>query len=160
MCWQCDNPDATTDDYLDLVRGVIDRSGWFVQAVGAGRWQPPFAYTVGLTELGIPELLVTGLKHQVAHELLNGFAHHWVHHTGGSARPGERLRLLDQPAIEVVAVSEPSVHLVFAGLIYGPSLSAHQLVWADDRGRWPWEVGFRGNQAVLGPRAPQAPGAA
>jgi hypothetical protein len=30
-----------------------------------------------------------------------------------------------------------------------------QMVWADDRDRWPWERGFRGRrggQPVLGPR--------
>lgn len=153
MCWKCDNPHATTDDYLELIRGVIDRSGWFVQAVGAGRRQPPFAYTVGLTGLGRPELVVTGLKHIQAHELLDGLAHHWVHHTGDVVRPGDHVPLRDHPDIEVVAVAEPSVHLVFASALFGPAVSAHQLVWADDRGRWPWEVGFRGNQSVLGPRA-------
>lgn len=32
-------------------------------------------------------------------------------------------------------------------------VQAVQLVWADDRGRWPREVGHRGPQPVLGPRA-------
>ena len=33
MCWQCDNPDRTTDDYLDLLREIINGHGWAVQFV-------------------------------------------------------------------------------------------------------------------------------
>ena len=31
MCWQCDNPDRTTEDYFDEVRETIRRQGWMVQ---------------------------------------------------------------------------------------------------------------------------------
>ncbi|HVE95523.1 MAG TPA: hypothetical protein VNA67_00795 [Pseudonocardiaceae bacterium] len=39
----------------------------------------------------------------------------------------------------------------------GSDIRALQVVWADDRGPWPWHGGFRGGrggQPVLGPRAP------
>jgi hypothetical protein len=152
MCWQCDHPEATTDDYLDLVRGIIDRSGWFIQVVERERWRPGFAYTVGLTGLGRPELVVTGQRPREAGTLLNSVAHHLVCHDGGGLRAGGRLPLSDHPEIEVVRVAEPTVHLVMASRIYGPDVRGHQLVYADDRGRWPWETGFRGNQPVLGVR--------
>ena len=57
MCWQCDHPHATTDDYLDELVKIIKKNRWAVQYVeGEDR---PFAYTIGLHELGLPELLVT-----------------------------------------------------------------------------------------------------
>ena len=31
MCWLCDHPDATSDDYLDCLRGLIAKNGWVVQ---------------------------------------------------------------------------------------------------------------------------------
>ncbi|MGV0838318.1 DUF4262 domain-containing protein [Mycolicibacterium thermoresistibile] len=40
--------------------------------------------------------------------------------------------------------------------LFGPQVRALQLVWADDRGRWPWERGWmhgRRKQPVLGVRA-------
>lgn len=56
-------------------------------------------------------------------------------------------------AVEVVDVAEPTVYLVMATATYGPDVRAVQLVYADDRGRWPWQMGFRGDQPVLGPCA-------
>jgi hypothetical protein len=153
MCWMCDNPEATFEDYDDLVRSAIDRDGWFVQSVQPGRRQPGFSYTVGLTALGRPELLVTGRPMRVARDLLNGITAHLVHHEGGRLRPGDHVLLRDHPDIEVVRVAEPTVHLVTACNIYGPGVDALQLVYADDRGKWPWDVGFRGRQPVLGPRS-------
>ena len=152
MCWMCDHPDATDEDYFDLVREVIDRQGWFIQGVERERWRPGFAYTVGLTGLRLPELLVTGMADRDAADLLNGVAHRMVCHD-------EHLDAGAQHAwpgpirAEIVEVAEPTVHLVMAHRLYGPAIRAVQLVRADDRGRWPWEVGFRGNQPVLGPRA-------
>lgn len=153
MCWKCDNPDATDADYFMMVADKIATYGWFIQGVEKDRWRPGFAYTVGLTPLGHPELLVTGMKPRAAAGLLNGIAHHQVCHDGSALVPGDRQPLRDGMAIEIVDVAEPTVHLVMARELYGTDIRAVQLVYADDRGRWPWEVGFRGNQPVLGPRA-------
>jgi hypothetical protein len=50
------------------------------------------------------------------------------------------------------------VHLVTAVEFFGPRIRALQLVYADNRGHWPWDTGFRGGrggQPVLGARARQ-----
>jgi hypothetical protein len=81
-------------------------------------------------------------------------AAHVLH--ASAPRPGEQILLRDGPLIEIVKVSVPSAHLVTAVEIYGPRLRALQVVHADDRGRWPWHVGYRGvrgGQPVLGERA-------
>jgi hypothetical protein len=60
------------------------------------------------------------------------------------------------PLIEIVRVTEPTAHLVTAVELYGAEIRALQLVYADDRGLWPWDAGFRGQhggQPVLGQRA-------
>lgn len=66
--------------------------------------------------------------------------------------------MCDHPdaSIEVVDLSAPDVHMVMAVAQYGRDVRGQQLVYADDRGHWPWHVGFRGNQPVLGLRATDA----
>jgi len=70
--------------------------------------------------------------------------------------PGDLLRLTEVPPLEVVRVDHPDAHLDIALALFGPEVRALQLVWADDRGHWPWHPGFRANkggQPVLGRRA-------
>lgn len=155
MCWHCDNPDKTAEDYYDeVVLPIIRRCGWMVQFVGGTRAHAPFAYTAGLTDAGLPELVVTGLAHLRSAELLNAVAGHYLHADPVPVH-GDRIRLNDGPCLEVVSLPHPDAHLLVARNLYGGALRAQQLVWCDDRGRWPWERGHRasqGGQPVLGPR--------
>jgi hypothetical protein len=101
MCWKCDNPNGTNDDYLDELRQMMD-DGTFLT-------------------------------------------------------PAMHIDYQDRFLIEVVEVEHPDVHLKFAVGICGPDVRALQLVWADDRGRWPWDAGWghgRRRQPVLGVRTP------
>lgn len=155
MCWLCAQPDATPLDYVVNLRGLIDEYGWAVQAISRDGLHPPWAYTVGLTEHGQPELVVTGLAVRRAEALLNGVAAHLLH--AAAPEPGEQVQLVDGPLIEIVTVTEPGVRLRRAVDLYGPQIRALQVVHADDRGHWPWDRGYRGvqgGQPVLGPRAP------
>jgi Domain of unknown function (DUF4262) len=155
MCWLCDHPESTRQDYLEHMRELIDCYGWAVQGVQRDRIHPPWAYTVGLTANDRPELVVTGMSLSRAAELLDNVAAHVLHDE--APRPGERVPLIGGPLIEIVEVTEPAAHLLNAVEFYGPGIRALQLVHADDRGHWPWEVGFRGvrgGQPVLGVRVP------
>ena len=153
MCWQCDHPDRTQLDYLDHMRDLITTFGWVIQGVERFGPHPPWAYTVGLTAHGRPELVATGLPIRPAHDLLNDVASHLLH--AAVPRPGAQIPLRGGPVIEIVKVAEPTAHLITAVQIYGPRVRALQLVHADDRGHWPWDTGYRGvrgGQPVLGPR--------
>ena len=33
MCWECDHPESSHQDYLDHMQGLIDRFGWAVVGV-------------------------------------------------------------------------------------------------------------------------------
>jgi len=121
---------------------------------GPCRIHPPWAYTLGLTPHGRPELVVTGLPVERAVRLLNDVAAHVMHATAPA--PGEQIELRGGPTIEIVKVAEPAAHLTMAIELYGPRLRALQVVHADDRGHWPWDIGYRGvrgGQPVLGVRA-------
>ena len=157
MCWQCAHPGSSRRDYLDHLRRVVTRSGWAVQGVERSGVRPPWAYTVGLAPRGQPELVATGMPLVRAMGLLNNVAAHILHAT--EPKPGEQIALRGGPVIEIVKVAEPSAHLVMAVELYGTGIRALQLVHADDRGHWPWDVGFRGvrgGQPVLGTRTPPA----
>jgi hypothetical protein len=79
MCWVCDHPGATKLEHLEYVRGQVDKHCWVVIGVRRERHRPPYSYTVGLTNHGHPELVVTGLPRERAADLLNDIAAHLVH---------------------------------------------------------------------------------
>lgn len=153
MCWQCQNPGATREDYLAMLDEKRRRHGWAVQFVERNGPRAALAYTVGLTSFELPELVVTGLTMVRAGRLLNNVASHVLH--ADAPEPGERIPMPGW-SLEVVELDQPTAHLFVVADFYGADFSALQLVWADDRGRWPWEQSFRssrGGQPVLGPRS-------
>lgn len=154
MCWQCDNPHRATGEYLDELRSTIRDHGWAVQFVESD--QRPLAYTIGLHDKGLPELLVTGMHAQTATKLLNAIGHQMVYE-GMVLQPAEHIDCGGRFLLEVVEVEHPDVHLKFAVGLQGSSIRAFQLVWADDAGRWPWDRRWghgRRRQPVLGIRSP------
>jgi hypothetical protein len=155
MCWKCDHPNATEDDYLDELRRTMLEHGWAVQYVESDR--TPIAYTVGLHDCGLPELLVTGVSPQRAMRLLNIVAKDVMR--GDSLKPGQQITVRSGPLVEIVEVANPDVHMTWAVAFGGPKVRGLQLVWADGHGRWPWAAEFsdgRGRQPVLGMRAQNA----
>jgi uncharacterized protein DUF4262 len=158
MCWMCDHPGSSRADYLNYMRNVMDRCGWAVQGIERDGPHPPWAYTVGLTRLGRPELVVTGMSLHRATHLLNDMAAHSLH--ADNPKLGEQIELTGGPVIQMIGVAEPTAHLRIATEMFGPRIRALQVVHADDRGHWPWERGYRGvrgGQPVLGLVDPMAP---
>src|SRR3954454_10296751 len=119
MCWMCDHPGSTKEDYLNEVRAQIDRDGWMVQYVEDQR---PYAYTIGLHERALPELLVTGVSPQREVRMLNRVAEMATH--GVPLRPGDQRQLPAGPLIEIVTVEIPDAHLNNAAALYGQTLQA------------------------------------
>jgi hypothetical protein len=158
MCWICEHPGATRPDYLDHLRELIATYGWAVQSVERDGIHPPWAYTVGLTAAGRPELVVTGMSSVRSWQLLNDVASHVLH--ARAPRPGARVPLIDGPTIEFVELSGETARLANAVEIYGTGIRALQLVYADDHGYWPWDAAYRGRQPILGARASRAANAA
>jgi len=137
--------------------GMREHHGWVVQFVDHEK--RPFAYTIGLHDRGLPELLVTGLDGYVSNRVLKSLGHTIVD-DGAIVAPAMLIDYEDRFLMEVVEVDHPDVHLKYAARICGPNIRALQLVWADPSGRWPWEKGWndgRGVQPVLGVRSPWPP---
>jgi hypothetical protein len=154
MCWKCDHPEATFADWIDGIRAQVDARGHIVMCVEDVR--RPFAYTIGLHRRGQPELLVTGLPPKHARWLINTFAKRFANR---NPTAGEHYALPARTRLEIVDVDHPDAHMNMALAVEGRDVTAIQLVWADDRGRWPWAPGFddgRRIQPVLGRRASQS----
>ncbi|MDN5857986.1 MAG: DUF4262 domain-containing protein [Pseudonocardia sp.] len=83
-------------------RTTIRRYGWALQAVLADDESPPFIYTVGLTGLGHPELILFATSQATGAAVLNELGE--LVRAGGRLRPGDqvtlrqgRVHLLDLP---------------------------------------------------------------
>jgi hypothetical protein len=153
MCWVCDHPESTRAARLAYVRGLLAEHPWVVIGVERDGCRPPYSYTAGLTEVDLPELVITGLPKDRAAKVLMAAAEQML--DAEVPEPGTRIRLPGRRPGEVVQVAEPSVHLEVAADLFGERLAALQLVYADVRGRWPWDETFRDGRAgqpVLGPR--------
>lgn len=151
MCWQCDHPEATQEDYLDLLRMKISYFGYAIQYIESE--DLPLAYTVGLHWRGLPELLVTGLGPRESRRVLNAVTDDVL--SGWRPVPSQRFDIGYEGLYEVVEVDHPDVHLWYTVKVCGADIRALQLVWADDRGRWPWDRGWddgRRRQPVYGVR--------
>ena len=152
MCWQCDHPEVTREEYLDLLYDKVVEDGWMSMHIESER--TPFSYTIGLHECGLPELLITGVEPPRGQLVLDAVAEYCV---GAEApAPGDVIELPDRRLLEVVEVAQPDAHMGLAVSIFGDGLRALQLVWADDAGRWPWSADFNPGgrrHPVLGRRA-------
>src|ERR1700722_10279447 len=149
MCWKCDHPDSTMQEWLEAIYASVERNGWVVQFVESDR--TPYASTIGLHPRGLPELLVTGMPPQRATQVLNSVAEYLV--GGGKPLPGERILIGGELLLDVVQVQHPDAHMNFAVAFYGADLQALQLVWPDDQGHRPWCSEFSNGgvrQPVLG----------
>ena len=152
MCWQCDHPGATRQDYLDVLHGIVATNGWAVQYVET---EPPFAYTVGLSGAGLPELLITGLAPPRSMLLLNTVAQYMRDKTVPTA--GDTMTFPDGSCAEFVRVATPDAHLGWAVAFHGGPIRALQIAWRDARGHSPWCPDFNEGgprQPVLGIRGP------
>ena len=154
MCQLCDRPDLTMEDVLQDVRSRVVKDRFTVVGVAGSREVAEVSYSVGLSERGAPELIVTGLRSEVASRLIRVWGDYLLHRS--VVLPGETLR--SGPwLLQAVQVERPHDHLLVADRLYGDGLRALQLVWADEAGRWPWEPAHRARRAgqpVLGERAP------
>ncbi len=140
MCAMCDG--QTAADFMADVVDDIRCVGWAVIAVEDGQGRHVRTYTAGLTRYhGHPEIVVSGADFTTAHRVVDALAE--------IVRGGRRLRAGDEvDAAEagrrcvMVRVAVPA-RLAVAQALYASGrapVPALQAVWADERGRWPWEV--------------------
>lgn len=142
------------DPVLAQLLGLIDRHGWAVRHVGAGTapGEAAFSYTVGLTAIGHPELITTGLPFEHSQTFLNNIASDV--RAGRRFLPGDSTEdYTDRGAPIVFIAVEDTSGLTAVEQVYG-TVAALQMVWPDSLGHLPWMPGYRNPleaQPLLGP---------
>lgn len=136
------------DDFFDEQSEIIGKFGWAVVHVLPTDDDPaetvPFAYTVGLTGYGFPELTVAGLPPETGHVLLNEVAGR-VRDEGLLLGHGQRIRgLIDGQEVRIVAGESDETLFPGAALMrYGDDrVSLLQIAWPDPADRFPWQSGY------------------
>jgi hypothetical protein len=123
----------------------IATAGWTVTAVLPDEPdEAHVAYTVGLTGIGAPELVITGLRPDLAHALLGDLAERAI----GGQRWTHRQRLddllLGHPAVIIDGTPTEQIVPGTACAIYGPDhVRLQQIVWPDPADRFPWDRGYQ-----------------
>lgn len=137
--------------HAEIARSV-DEHGWtiVVQPADPQRLEPSLAYTVGLAEKGLAEVLVFGLDADSAHVALDAVARRLLRDAQRRPAPHERFRLVGDVDAVLRPVPKHRVQWMMPAAIarLGGSVPAWQLVWADEAGRFPWNVGFNPEYAA------------
>lgn len=123
MCQMCNNPSLTAADMRARMFAIIDRSGWMVQYVEGNDHEPSFAYTVGLTGKGYPELYVATLPAQESAALLNEVARRMV---DGADRISGVVAVTGGRRFRVLPPAE-DLPIYAASEVYGSAARAQQL---------------------------------
>lgn len=127
----------TRDDRLDAyMLGLAEKIlqyGWVVQGVFPVKdGELGFAYTVGLTVAGLPELVLSGAYSEQAQNILNAAAQV---HVGEELKPGVETN--DIANVPFRVISAPHAEIGIAQRMYGPRVRAVQICWPEEDGSWP-----------------------
>jgi len=147
-------PDSALDDAERAFVASIREHGWFRTNVFADDDGPGFSYTTGFwVTLGMPELIMFGLKSEIAHDVFwDVFRDLQAGKTLPSrSRTGDVFGNHDAFLFPV----NRDLYAEFLGWsrwFYGDDdFPCLQLVWPDRRGIFPWERGFDTTMAHLQP---------
>jgi hypothetical protein len=136
---------AKMDELIARHADKIAEHGLALQGVFATESSPQFIYTIGLTELAHPEILLYGLPFEIGAGLLNDL--------GRRVKAGERFEggtsdeevLVGFPVVFLTATDRREFTMVRR--FYGPDhhYDAVQLCWPDAAGLFPWQDGANPN---------------
>lgn len=128
----------------DIIDGFVKKGQWMVQGVLPNHEDntPPFYYTIGLTSLGIKELVLTGgIPQAAAAQILNSAAKHLIEQGQSEFEIGTPIVDMTSLPMVPMEVQEQFVEdtLCQAYFYYGKTIQAQQLVWPDKEGLFPWD---------------------
>lgn len=133
--------DFKIKNHMTAIARIIRQYGWFVQGVFPTKeGDPSFAYTIGLTEAGLPELLISGaLDIKLMQDLLNDAARI---HLNNELLPGAELSDIANVTFKVRACGpHPPIQqaLNYYRDVNGKKgrVRVLQLVWPDESGAYP-----------------------
>lgn len=136
---------VSINDLEKSVRDKIGRFGFAVISVFADEDFPTFSYTAGLSEKGLPELVMVGIPAKDAHPILNEAAQRQIDQ--GVFQAGLRVpELIANFDCLVGDVANEWVSRLcwMAQAMASDALAvkARQIIWPDMRGRFPGEEDY------------------
>lgn len=144
-CAMCDG--ATYAEVLKMYKENVEKYGYTVVFVGGDKESRPFAYTIGLTEKGLPEFIVSGhLSARTAYTILSVACQETL--ANGEIPLGLNTSLYSiQADFQSISPQMVEAYLGQAILMYGNGIEskrvrATQIVWADASNKLPHEEGF------------------
>ncbi|MFI7650290.1 DUF4262 domain-containing protein [Micromonospora sp. NPDC049460] len=136
------------EDFMRRQSEMIDRVGWSVTFVHLSADDTdeglPFAYTVGFTAHGHPELLIAGLDPAISQQLLNDFAAR-VYDQAERFTHGQRLGDLIAGYDATIIDGAPTDQLHTGAAIArcgDQHVRVQQIAWPNLAGRFPWDDGY------------------
>ena len=135
--------------WIDLVAAHGHGINIVVDDPGEPSGQPPFAYSIGAWEsYGAPELIVFGLRKEVAESIINAVMA--SHVAGRRFRCGvpERQVIQDDVPVYFLEVDPElaKVYATFTDWYYEHEpFPLWQIIWPDKGGRFPWEPEYAGD---------------
>jgi hypothetical protein len=138
---------AAFDRFDKKVMADIVEAGWSDMAIFPTADSPGhfFNYSVGLTEVPHPELLIVGLDNEQMHGVLWSAVRRIKDH-GDRFEPNtfssEVLMGMDVAFVKVEDLHDDRFMMSMARRLYGDKATGLQIVWPDTEGRFPWHDDF------------------
>ncbi len=142
------------DQMKAMIREKIAKHGWMVTGVfpRQGEDGVPFAYTIGLTDAGLPELIMSGpFDPETLQNFLNMAGDRHVTQEG-EIKPGDMLDYLANVPFKVIAATTGE-HVQQALNFYGDPenwlgvVKLLQILWPDRDGNFPGDPGWTSDAA-------------
>lgn len=143
-CMACngDHGNGAFDRYLTtVVKPKLAEHGWLVQGVmavsGSPDDAPGFFYTIGMTPAGLPELLLVGMPHEMAHHVLTAAVNR---HLADEIKAGDEVDLDFSVPFRFAAVDDDTTRklaTVARAAFPATTVRALQIMFPDTAGRWP-----------------------
>ncbi|MFK4136791.1 DUF4262 domain-containing protein [Pseudomonas luteola] len=132
---------------LEVIKNIIDQFGLYVQRVHQGPSYPVYAYTIGMTAHGLPELICMGLDPKVIHPYFNMYFYESAIEKVRSAAPDIISDWFNFPLSVIAADFDRVAPYVGLGLDYAEAMEWQrpnflQWVWTDKSGKFPWDSGW------------------
>lgn len=129
------------DQYEEKALSDIEKYGCHILHVMEEDEYPRFTYSVGIEKkTGQPELIITGLKQEIAHWMINEYNNRVK--SGEVFKPGEYYSdFLDgyDVTFKVVEKKHYSEYFGWAKWFYGDdNFKVFQLIYPSTTGDWPW----------------------
>lgn len=134
------------------VADMVAHHGWAVLSIHADVDTPPYSYTVGLTEKGLPEIILFGVPPDAAQPVLEILAKELVDGKSyGENTPLTRVFAGVNAYLKPVPEIAAREKMWLASEFYPKRMAGLQLVWPDEAGVFPWQDGFNENLRLAQP---------